>query len=136
MSEMKITRFDSLDGNPEGYVKTTEVSVKIDPIIKNIIIELIYNKITEVEENNFEPAFIVLSRKAYASLVAHIREKGYVSGVDGQYPNAVYGIPIVMAGDTPLDVRVVANARNEFLYGVSGDSVQKSISDNRFGVET
>lgn len=104
----------------DGTIAVKEVSEPFDPKLKDIIIELIYNKIYEVESNNFEPRFVVLSRKAYASLVAHIDETGnfYEARIDGNFPTQIHGLPIVMAGDTPLDVRVLADARKEFVYDV------------------
>lgn len=120
--DVKTTCIDEKwkDGNLDDIIKTTELSIKIDPLLKDIIIELIYNKIYEVKSNNFKPVFVILSRKSYACLVAHITETGnyYEAGIDGNYPTQIFGLPIVMAGDTPLDVRVLTDARKEFMCDV------------------
>jgi|GEM_PF-3179388 len=100
--------------------KVEEHSEPFDKQLKDIIIELIHNKIYEVEANGFEPKFIVLSRKSYTCLAAHLMEKGipFTSGCDGNFPTQILGLPIIMAGDTPLDVRVLADARMEYQYEV------------------
>lgn len=67
--------FKKIMGIPEDdIISVTKISEPFDPKLKNFIIKLIYTKINEVESNNFKPRFVVLSRKAYSSLIAHILE--------------------------------------------------------------
>lgn len=113
--------FKKIMGIPEDeIISVTKISEPYDPKLKGIIIELIYKKINEVESNNFKPLFVVLSRKAYSSLIAHILETGnyYEAGIDGDFPTVIFGIPIVMVGDALHDVQVLSDSKHEFQYDV------------------
>jgi hypothetical protein len=101
-----------------------EHTEQFDPKLKDEIVNLIYHKIEEVESNAFEPKFVVMNRTAYASLVAYLMETNntvnnilYVH-VDGVFPTQIFGYPIVMVGDVPIDVKVLTDAKMEFQYEV------------------
>lgn len=104
----------------DDIISVTKISEPFDPKLKKSIIKLIYTKINEVESNNFKPRFVVLSREAYSSLIAHILETGnyYEAGIDGDFPTVIFGIPIVMIGDALHDVRVLSDSKHEFQYDV------------------
>jgi hypothetical protein len=104
--------------DPEDTIIVNEVTEPVNQILKGTIIDLINYRINEVRSNNHQPAFVVMSKKSYTSLVYTIRESGnrYIAGVDGDFPTQIFGLPIVMVGDVSFDVRVVTDAKREYWY--------------------
>jgi hypothetical protein len=110
-----------IDNNIE-LIEHSEHSEPFDEPLKDIIVELIYKKMAEVESNGFKPKFVVLNRKSYASLVAYIMETGvYVAEVGCRFPTTIFELPIVMVGDNTLDVKILSDANHEFQYQVRED---------------